>query len=396
MGDNRIGYVIYILDSENIAKSNFPSFPFWPVTADRGRLPPPWIPHPAGLAEVPCHVPDGHYPPTILTTNPHTHTPTEIHSQPYNAVCTPASPKSPTPSLHSRNPATTIRPPPPDTPLSSVTYLGCSHSPRPARPHVIGEVPVRYTSPAPPHTPSASPPTSPPPRTSHDDRRESPSSPPPGHSPRTQTSLFLPLSDALYLHASPNQLSTCTTSRTSHTYISNPHSLSSRSSQASPHRLPTRTHAQTVFHAHPDDPFSLSPTSSIRSCHSLTFQHFVQSIPASLKILFQNNTVYLFFPDALLSSSNFLYHPSTATFVRLSFFIRTTRTNLSSTLFSIFHCTLFTPQPRFHIIHVLTTHLHLSQRFPFLLLHTYRQLLSTHFCNLITSFFHHSRLTIKQ
>ena len=36
--------------------------------------PPPWIPHPAGLAEVPRHVPHGQLPPAKLTANPPTHT----------------------------------------------------------------------------------------------------------------------------------------------------------------------------------------------------------------------------------------------------------------------------------------------------------------------------------
>ena len=139
------------------------------------------------------------------------------------------------------------------------------------------EVRVRY---------SARPPTSSPPCTSSDNRQGRPSSPPSGHSPRTRTSLSLPLSDASYFHASPNQLSTYTTSRTPHTYTSNPHSLSSRSSQASAPRLPTRTYAQAVFHTHPDDPFYLSPTSSIRSCRSITYQHPSNLSPLHSKFSF--------------------------------------------------------------------------------------------------------------
>ena len=116
----------------------------------------------------------------------------------------------------------------------------------------------------------------------------------------------------------------------------------------------------------------------------------IQSIPASLKILFQCNTVYLFFPGAFFTPSNFLYHPSTATFVRLSSFNRITCPTLSSTLFSIFHCTLFTPSLE------LTSYMFSPRACiwlkgsPFLLLHIYRQHLSIHFCNLITTFFHHT------
>ena len=96
---------------------------------------------------------------------------------------------------------------------------------------------------------------------------------PPGRPSTKPNGMYVSYFHASYFHASPNQLSICTTSHTPHTYTSDPHSLSSRSSQASPPRLPTRTHAPTVFHTHPDDPFFLSPTSSNRSCRSLTYQH---------------------------------------------------------------------------------------------------------------------------
>ena len=125
-----------------------------------------------------------------------------------------------------------------------------------------------------PHTPSACPPTSSPPRTSYDSRRGRPSSPPPGHSPRTRTSLsFL--------------------SPIHHTFI--PHQTISRPAQPLTPLIPTPqvlNHSPLVphkplvpvsphvpmrklpfIHTYSDDPFSLSPTSSIRSCRSLTYQH---------------------------------------------------------------------------------------------------------------------------
>ena len=56
----------------------------WPLTADRGRAPPPRIPHPSGLAEVPRHVPHGQLPPAKLTTNPPKKNPTAAPPPPTN------------------------------------------------------------------------------------------------------------------------------------------------------------------------------------------------------------------------------------------------------------------------------------------------------------------------
>ena len=82
MDDNRIGYVIYILDSENIAKV----IPLPPLATHRWPRspppPPPRIPHPAGLAEVPLHVSHGQFPVAKLTTNPPTNTPTTVPPPP--------------------------------------------------------------------------------------------------------------------------------------------------------------------------------------------------------------------------------------------------------------------------------------------------------------------------
>ena len=211
-----------------------PSFGLSPQTAVG---PPPWIPHSAGLAEVPRHVPDGHHPPTILTANPPTHTSTDIHSHPSPAV---RILRFPVAHRTLKTPAARPHRPPP------------RHLPLPRRPLLLLPFPLpcktardgrssRKTLPpylhAYLHLPHSLRPSSNLPPARHvlqfDDRRVHPSSLPPGHSPRTQTSLSLPLSDASYSHASPNQLSAYTTSRSPHAYTSNPHSLSSRSSQAS-------------------------------------------------------------------------------------------------------------------------------------------------------------------
>ena len=140
-------------------------------------------------------------------------------------------------------------------------------------------------------------------------------------------------------HTSPSQLSTCNP----HTYTSNPHSLSSRSSQASPLRLPKRTHAPAVFHTHPDDPFSLPPISSIRSCHSLNYQHL-----SNLSPLHSKSSSYIT-QSSSFSQAPCLPLPTScptqalpfSPVVRLSSFIRISCPTLSSTLFSIFHCTIF-------------------------------------------------------
>ena len=157
-------------------------------------------------------------------------------------------------------------PPPPPLTRPTLFAPNAPHRPQPSHPHHHRPIPPtpplpRHPPPQPPspqpcktardgrsshrisglripHTPSARLPTSSSPHTSSDDRRGRS----PCHNPCMRTSLSLPLSDASYFHASPNQLSTCTASRTPHTYTSNPHSLSSPSSQASPPRLPTRTH----------------------------------------------------------------------------------------------------------------------------------------------------------
>ena len=88
-----------------------------------------------------------------------------------------------------------------------------------------------------------------------------------------------------------------------------------------------------------------------------------------------------------LEQASFLHHPSIATFVRLSSFIRIACPALSSTLFSIFHCTFFTPSLALTSYTFSPRAYNCLRGSPFLLLHTYRQHLSIHFCNLITSFF---------
>ena len=155
---------------------------------------------------------------------------------------------------------------------------------------------------------------------------------------------------------------------------------------ASPPRLPARTHAPTVFHTHPDDPFFLSPTSSIRSCRSLTYQH--PSNQAPLHSTFSSSTTQSssssqapclplpasYTTQALPLSSD--SHPSFASHVQPS--------QALSSQSSIAQCTLFTPSL------ALTSYMFSPRACiclrgsPFLLLHTYRQHLSIHFCNLIT------------
>ena len=100
-------------------------FFFWPLTADRGRGP-PWIPHPAGLAEVPRHIPNA------------------VPFHPSNTAHTPRPRPSSAPSPHTPHPP------------------HCSPSPSPAKRHVMGEVLVGYSGPASPTLPP--PVLQPPPR----------------------------------------------------------------------------------------------------------------------------------------------------------------------------------------------------------------------------------------
>ena len=335
---------------------------------------------------MPRHIPDSHNPPTKLATNPPTHAPTAVPSHPPKTVRTPRPPpySAPPPHPYPHRPLPSQHPSP-----SPVTRRHCSSPPSPARPHVTGEVRVGYTGSASPTLPP--PVLQPPPR--------------PIRPPMTDKGALRRHLQATVLAREPHSPFH---SPMHHTFI--PHQTSSRPAQPLAPLIPT---PQILIHSHlvphkpllpvsPHVPRSQLSFIHIQMIHSLIHNFFhpllslaplltsVQSIPASLKIFFQYNTVFLFFPGVLLTPSNFLYHRSTATFVRLSSFIRITCPTLSNTLFSIFHCTLFTPSLG------LTSYMFSPRACiclkgsSFLLLHTYRQHLSIHFCNLSTSFFHHT------
>ena len=215
---------------------------------------------------MPRHIPDGHSLPTILANNPPTHAATDVPSHPSNAVCNPTPHRPQPPPTHTPPPI--VRSPP-----SFVPRLHCYPPSNPAIPHVTGEVRVGYSGSASPTLPPPvlQPPLRPvrPPMADKGALRRhlqatvlarEPHSP--FHSPMHHTFMphqtsSRPAQPLAPLIPTPQML----TSLSSHVPMPN---TSLFSSQASPPRLPTSTHDQAVFHTHPDDPFSLSPTSSIR------------------------------------------------------------------------------------------------------------------------------------
>ena len=95
----------------------------------------------------------------------------------------------------------------------------------------------------------------------------------------------------------------------------------------------------------------------------------VQSIPASLNTLLQYSKVFLFLPAIFPLPSKPSYHPSTTTFVNLSFSI--TCPILSSTLLSIFHSTDLIPSLRRTSVIFTCLSAICRKGSPFLSLHTY-------------------------
>ena len=103
---------------------------------------------------------------------------------------------------------------------------------------------------------------------------------------------------------------------------------------------PPPTH---TYPTSPRDPPSLTLSSSNPSVAPVNLSTSVQSILASLNILFQCKIIFHFFSGLFSHLSNSSHHPNTISFVNPSFLNLNTCSIISNTLLSTFHLTDLTP-----------------------------------------------------